>query len=181
MSRIDVRVLEPEFQERLRSIARGQAKFGHEAADVLSYMLLALIERGRRDEWFAEQSFGYLVKYAKWQARHYSEKVTTYERYVDSELLARLAPTDAWEMGDALTYAEFLPSDDFSPEALIVQREDLQALADKLNGLTGKQRAVAFGYMRGLATSEVAAQLEMSESSVSHLRARVCEALAERQ
>ena len=59
--------------------------------------------------------------------------------------------------------------------------KDLQALADKLNGLTGKQRAVAFGYMRGLATSEVAAQLEMSESSVSHLRARVCEALAERQ
>ena len=152
------RLADPILQSRLTTIA---GRYGAQAEDVRAAVTLALIEKANAEPSFSAQQLGYWVKFAAWSARHYAEKATTYDRYVEVEPMVTDEDGDTSSAFDEL-YAVEGPTVERQVEA----RERLAALAEAVAGLPKTQRRIAELLAAGYRQHEIADKLGITRGGV---------------
>ena len=156
------------LQARITRISRG-------SEDTAQAINLRLLELGAADASFGEQSVGYHIKRAAWEARHVQEKATIYDRYVAEEPTAYLPLED--ETVNA--FDELIAAPGLTPEEAVIQNETRAALQAAIDELPASQRAIARLFLSGYQPAEIADKLGISRSAVSHQFSRLCQRLAE--
>jgi len=157
---------DPLLQSRIANISRGDE-------DTAQAISLRLLDLAHTNPGFAAQEPGYLIKRAAWEARHVAEKAVIYDQYV----LCEPYVTDL-EGDNVSAFDEYFPSEDLTPEQAVCQVERMASLAAAIQALPALQRRVMSLLAAFYKPSEIAVELGVSRSVVSHAIARGRAALA---
>lgn len=172
-------IADPALDKVLTNIARGND-------DLLQHLRLHLLERAAADPKFSRQQIGYWIRTAQWEAHHYWEKATTYNRYVSEPTqILNADGADTYnsylseDLTDEATVFDELPGNFPTPEDEVERLQTLEALQDAIEQLTPKQMTVARLLAQGYSPSEIADRTGLSRASVSNLTRNMLDALRE--
>jgi RNA polymerase sigma factor (sigma-70 family) len=130
--------------------------------DLTQDMVLACLDKAEKDPEFFNQNESYILHQGRLQAWHKMRDKQTFDRY-------QYYPV---ANDEGYTELDFVAGNDLSPEEALIHKQELEALVQAIDRLSGREKEVVTLAISGVSGTEIAKKLSISKQAVNMYKNR---------